>query len=142
MQQRFQVLIVDDEPLARSGMLTLVEKDPELEVAGECGNGRTAVEAILELQPDLVLLDLYLDGAQGFDLLQDIKGISPDLPVIIWTAYDSFRDDLRLSRADGYVIKSFDFGGIKQAIADVLLGKPTRGQTEVEATRYAAGWAW
>jgi DNA-binding response OmpR family regulator len=71
-------------------------------------------------QPDIVLLDLYLDGPEGFGLLEDMKRQYPHLPVIIVTAYDSYRDDPRVSHADGYVVKSIHFDELKLKIARVL----------------------
>jgi len=69
----------------------------------------------------LVLLDLYLNGFQGWDVLNDIKSVYPHLPVLIVTAYDSYADDPRASQADDYVIKSFGaFEGLKKKIAKVL----------------------
>ena len=70
---------------------------------------------------DLVLLDLYLEGFKGWEVLNTIKRENPDLPVLILTAYDSFAEDPRLSQADGYVVKSFiELDKLKQTIADVL----------------------
>jgi DNA-binding NarL/FixJ family response regulator len=71
-------------------------------------------------KPDLVLLDLYLDETDGFGVLHDIKEQYPNIPVIIYTAYDSYREDPRVSEADGYVIKSMAFDELKEKIADVL----------------------
>ena len=107
MQELLQVLIVDDEPLARSGMLTLVEKDPELEVVGECGNGRTAVEAILELQPDLVLLDIQMPEMDGFEVLRAV-GTDRMPPVVFVTAYDQFAVKAFEVNALDYLLKPFD----------------------------------
>ena len=107
MQELVQVLIVDDEPLARSGILTLVERDPELEVAGECGNGRTAVEAILELQPDLVLLDIQMPEMDGFEVLRAV-GTDRMPPVIFVTAYDQFAVKAFEVNALDYLLKPFD----------------------------------
>ena len=59
-------------------------------------------------KPALVLLDLYLNGFEGWDLLTEIKNKDLHMPVIIVTAYDSYVDDPRVSQADGYVIKGFD----------------------------------
>jgi DNA-binding response OmpR family regulator len=87
------------------------------------------------MRPDLVLLDLYLDGADGWELLRDIKRQHPQLPVLIVTAYDSFVDDPRLSQADGYFVKSLDFMDLKQKIAD-LLRRESSLQTEAEAKRH------
>ncbi len=71
-------------------------------------------------RPDAVLLDLYLDGPEGFALLGSIKQKYPDLPVIIVTAYDSFEEDPRLCLADGYVVKSLDLNGLKSKIVSVV----------------------
>ncbi len=107
MQELVQVLIVDDEPLARSGILTLVERDPELEVVGECGNGRAAVEAILELQPDLVLLDIQMPEMDGFEVLRAV-GTDRMPPVIFVTAYDQFAVKAFEVNALDYLLKPFD----------------------------------
>lgn len=114
-----QILIVDDQPyvreflseeLAHDGYRTKTIGDPD-SIWGHLTNWR----------PDVVLLDLYLDGFKGWDILGDIKRIAPDLPVLILTAYDTFEQDPRLSQADGYVIKSFvDLDKLKEKIADVL----------------------
>ncbi len=113
------VLIVDDQPyvreflseeLAHDGYRTETIGDPD-SIWGHLTNWR----------PDVVILDLYLDGFKGWDILGDIKRIAPDLPVLILTAYDTFEQDPRLSQADGYVIKSFvDLDKLKEKIADVL----------------------
>lgn len=71
-------------------------------------------------QPDLVLLDLYLDGPEGLGVFHDIKRQHPKLPVIVFTAYDNYREDPRLSQADGYVIKSTVLDELKRKIAHVL----------------------
>jgi two-component system LytT family response regulator len=107
MKQRLQVLVVDDEPLARSGITTLVAKDPELEVAGECSNGRTAVEAILELQPDLVLLDIQMPEMDGFEVLRAV-GTERMPPVVFVTAYDQFAVRAFEVNALDYLLKPFD----------------------------------
>jgi two-component system response regulator (stage 0 sporulation protein F) len=77
-----------------------------------------------DLRPDLVLLDLYLEGFKGWEILHTIKKQKPDLPVLILSAYDTFSEDPRLSQVDGYVVKSFsDFGKLKQTIDDILKRK-------------------
>jgi DNA-binding NarL/FixJ family response regulator len=80
---------------------------------------------------DLVLLDLYLDGRDGFELLSTIKQECPALPVLVVTAYDSFAEDPRLSEAAGYFVKSTDLDPLKEKIADVLQRKEFR-QAKVE----------
>jgi two-component system response regulator (stage 0 sporulation protein F) len=88
------------------------------------GNAGSARKRLSSFRPDVVILDFYLGGPDGFDIVEDIKRKYPDLPVIILTAYDSYRDDPRLSQADGYVIKSIVLDELKGKIADVLNGEP------------------
>lgn len=72
-------------------------------------------------RPDMVLLDLFLNGSKGWNLLKTLKTKDPDLPVVILTAYDGYQEDPRLSQADGYVIKSFTgMDGLKQKITRIL----------------------
>lgn len=124
------ILIVDDQPCVRE----LVSKEliHEGYLVEGVGDAESAKTYLGSSRPDLVLLDLYPDGLNGWEVLRDVKKQQPQLPVIILTAYDSFRDDPRLSQVDGYVIKSFDFGELKQKIAHLLGGKPGP-QAEVEA---------
>ncbi|MBW2329989.1 MAG: response regulator [Deltaproteobacteria bacterium] len=125
-----KILIVDDQACVRELLSEeLISDGYRVATAGDAesisGHMRFS-------EPDLVLLDLYLDGAEGFRILRDIKGQNPDLPVIIFTAYDSYWEDPRLSQADGYVIKSIDLGELKGKIADVLSRKPAPQELEVK----------
>ena len=71
--------------------------------------------------PDLILLDLYLDGFEGLDLLKTIKnGKRSSVPVVILTAYDSFQNDPRVSLAQGYIIKDIYTKNLKDKISEVL----------------------
>jgi two-component SAPR family response regulator len=68
-----------------------------------------------------VILDLYLNGFRGWDLLDEIKGNFPNLPILIVTAYDTYAEDARLSKADGYIIKNLDgIKRLKRKIAHIL----------------------
>ena len=127
------ILIVDDQPCVRALLSEeLVLEGYRVEGLGDAESVRTRLRF---MRPDLVLLDLYLDGADGWELLRDIKRQHPQLPVLIVTAYDSFVDDPRLSQADGYFVKSLDFMDLKQKIADLLRRKSSL-QTEAEAKRH------
>src|SRR4030095_13893834 len=86
---KIRTVIVEDEPLARERLRTLLERDPEIDVVAECGDGRSAVTAIASHKPDLVFLDIQLPERNGFDVLSDLG--SSDLPAIVFvTAYDRF----------------------------------------------------
>jgi DNA-binding NtrC family response regulator len=112
------ILIVDDQACVRE----LISEELVLEghrVHG-AGDVKSVRERLQSCKPDLVLLDLYLEGPQGFGLLRDIKSRYPHLPVIIVSAYDSFRDDPRVSQADGYVVKNIRLDTLKEEIKRVL----------------------
>jgi two-component system LytT family response regulator len=82
-----RVLIVDDEPLARRGVALRLKRFRDVEIVGECGDGMSAVEKILELAPDVVFLDVQMPGMGGFEILKALPG--DDLPSVIFlTAYE------------------------------------------------------
>ena len=82
-----RVLIVDDEPLARRGVVLRLRKFKDVEIVGECGDGRSAVEKILERSPDVVFLDIQMPGMDGFEVLRALP--IENLPAIIFlTAYE------------------------------------------------------
>jgi DNA-binding response OmpR family regulator len=125
------ILIVDDQTCVRQLLFEeLVDEGYEVEGVGDAESARARLRSS---RPDLVLLDLYLDGPDGWEVLREAKRAHPLLPVIILTAYDSFEDDPRLSRADGYIVKSFDLTELKAKIAEVLDGRSDHS-AEVEAT--------
>ncbi|NVM20669.1 MAG: response regulator [Desulfobacterales bacterium] len=116
-----KILIVDDQPCVRE--LLSEELICEGYRVSSVGDAESVRGYIRSSRPDLVLLDLYLDGPEGWEVLRDIKRQDPRLPVVILTAYDSFVDDPRLAQADAYVIKSIDLGELKCKIADLFRQK-------------------
>jgi DNA-binding response OmpR family regulator len=123
------ILVVDDQAYVRQ----LISE--ELASDGHRVTRAADVESVKShlkfSQPDLVLLDLFLDGPDGIGLFHHIKRRYQGLPVIIYTAYDSYRGDLRLSAADGYVIKSSIFDELKETIA-VVLAKSSGSASDLE----------
>jgi len=102
-----RALIVDDEPLARERVASLLAAEPDMEIAGQCRDGREAIEAILHLNPDIVFLDIQMPGADGFEV---IKAVGPDrMPIVIFvTAYDQHALRAFEVRALDYLLKPFD----------------------------------
>jgi two-component system LytT family response regulator len=82
-----RVLVVDDEPLARTHLRSLLSADQEVAVVGECSNGRDAVAAVRELDPDLLLLDIQMPELDGFGVVQALGADRPPAIVFV-TAYD------------------------------------------------------
>ena len=113
-----KILIVDDEEHIRylySEELT----EAGYEVA-TADTGYKLLERIEEEKPDLVVLDIKMVDYNGLDLLQDIRNRFYDMPVVLCTAYDTFKEDMKSIAADFYVIKSFDLTELKKKIAMAL----------------------
>ncbi|HEX9754709.1 MAG TPA: LytTR family DNA-binding domain-containing protein [Gemmatimonadales bacterium] len=111
-----RVLVVDDEPLARNGLVSLLRRDSEVEVVGECADGRAAVVAVDALDPDLVLLDVQMPEMDGFEV---IRAVGPDRmpPVVFVTAYDQFAVRAFEVHALDYLLKPFDDERFRAALA-------------------------
>ncbi|HZI17632.1 MAG TPA: LytTR family DNA-binding domain-containing protein [Pyrinomonadaceae bacterium] len=106
-QAPLRVLVVDDEPLAREKIRGMTAEDPEVRVVGECANGAEAIEAIQNLKPDLVLLDVQMPEVGGFAVLEALKGQHIP-PVIFITAYDHYAVRAFEVHALDYLLKPFD----------------------------------
>lgn len=78
------------------------------------------MEKIEIFQPDLIILDIKLGDCDGLELLQEIRNSHPDLSVVICSAYDSYRNDIRALAADYYVVKSFDLAELKTKVARAI----------------------
>ena len=113
------ILIVDDQTQLRE-LLAEELMDEGYTVVG-VSDAEAAKSYVANSKPDVVLLDLYLRGFEGWSVLNEIKHSDPHLPVIIVTAYDTYIDDPRVSQADGYIVKDFaHFEKLKQKIANIL----------------------
>jgi two-component system OmpR family response regulator len=112
------ILIIDDQPYLEE-LLLEDHSEPGHRITS-AANGEEAMQMLRSCRPDIVLLDLYLQGLEGWDLLHRIRLEDSHLPVIIVTAYNGFINDPRLAEADGYVIKDIYPDTLKKKIKDVL----------------------
>jgi len=117
----YTIMIIDD----KTGIRELFALELASAGYGTVGIGEVELikDKIKTSNPDVVLLDLYMKGKHRWDVLIDIKREHPHLPVIIFTGFDSYRDDPRLLLADGYLIKTFYFEALIQKIKSVLRSK-------------------
>lgn len=113
-----KILVVDDEAHIRT-LYTEELAEEGYEVLTAEG-GLNLLECIETEKPDLVVLDIKMEDYNGLDLLQDIRNKYYDLPVILCSAYDTFKDDIKSIAADHYVIKSFDLSELKTKIGELL----------------------
>jgi two-component system, LytTR family, response regulator len=105
--EKIRALIVDDEPLAREGILMRLKQAPDVEVIGECGNGREAVTAIRREVPDLVFLDIQMPRLDGFGVVEAV-GVKQMPHVIFVTAYDEHALRAFEVSALDYLLKPID----------------------------------
>lgn len=101
-----RALLVDDESHARDTLRHLLQKQPDVEVVGECANGTAAVEAIRRTTPDLVFLDIQMPGLSGFDVLRAVGG-GRKLDVVFVTAYDQYALQAFEVNAVDYLLKPY-----------------------------------
>lgn len=113
--KKITALIVDDEPLGRERIRTLLADDREIEVVGESSDGRDAIASIEKLKPDLLFLDVQMPEMNGFEILEALAGA--EMPVVIFvTAYDHYAIRAFQVHALDYLLKSFDRERFGQAI--------------------------
>ncbi|HEV8357760.1 MAG TPA: LytTR family DNA-binding domain-containing protein [Gemmatimonadales bacterium] len=115
MTPQLRVIVVDDEPLARSGVADLVRKDAGLEVVAECADGLSALEAIERLRPDLVLLDVQMPELDGFEVLRRLDPARRPAVIFI-TAFDEFAVRAFDVHALDYLVKPFDDARFAEAL--------------------------
>jgi two-component system LytT family response regulator len=109
-----RVVVVDDEPLARTVVREYLEDHPGVEVVAECGNGFDAVKAVAELAPDLVFLDVQMPKLTGFEVLELI---GRSVPVIFVTAYDQYALRAFEVHAVDYLLKPFSAERFAEALS-------------------------
>jgi two-component system LytT family response regulator len=116
--RKLRTLLVDDETLSRRGLELRLKVANDIEIIGQCSNGREALQAIRELKPDLVFLDIQMPGLSGFDVLAELQ--PHELPMIVFvTAYDRFAVQAFEARAIDYVLKPVDDVRLAATLAHV-----------------------
>ena len=120
-----RILIVDDHPMMREGLAQLISHQPDLVVCGEAENAPQALEAVKNLQPDLVLADITLPGRNGIELIKDVQAMAPGMAVLVISMHDEAIYAERVLRAGGrgYIMKQEGGKKLMQAIRQVLSGQ-------------------
>src|SRR5213596_3989033 len=120
------IVIVDDHPLFRKGLQELIQSDGTFAVSGEAADAAEAMDVIRKLTPDLAIVDLSLPGANGIELIKNVRAEFPKLPILILSMHDESLYALRALRAgaQGYVMKQEALENVINAIREVLAGRP------------------
>jgi DNA-binding NarL/FixJ family response regulator len=120
-----RIVIADDHPIVRSGLLGLLASQSDFEVVGEASNGREAVDVVLRTRPDVVLTDLRMPELDGVGAIREMCAAQPSLKVLVLTTYDTDADILRAveAGATGYLLKETPREELFGAIRATALGK-------------------
>src|SRR5215216_3904611 len=128
---KLRTLIVDDMLLARERIKRFLKSDSDVEVVGECADGREAVSAIKELSPDLIFLDVQMPELDGFGVLEEIG--SARMPVVIFiTAYDEFAIKAFEVHALDYLLKPFNRERMRDALVHAKAHLSQRKSREMD----------
>ena len=122
---KIKILLADDHKITRDGLRSLLEKQPDMEVAGEAGNGREAARLTRDLAPDVVVMDISMPDLNGIDAARQIKEMSPSTRIIALSMYSDreFIDGMLGAGASGYLAKDCAFDELVQSIHAVIDGK-------------------
>ena len=124
-RRKWKVFLVDDHPLVREHLTTLLQREQDLQVCGEAADAPTALSLITQQEPDLVILDISLKRSHGLELLKDLKGLRPHQPVLVLSMHDETLYAERALRAGamGYITKEEATVSVLSAVRKVLAGQ-------------------
>jgi DNA-binding NarL/FixJ family response regulator len=132
------VLVVDDHPVVRDGLIAIISSQPDMQVVGDVGRGLEAVEAYAKFRPALVLMDLRLPDISGSEAIRRIRERSPNAAVLVLTSLEGDEEIYRAMEAGarGYLLKDMVRQDLLRAIREVAAGKrsiaPRAGSTIAE----------
>ena len=125
MSNEIKIVIADDHPIVRQGLRMTIEREADLRVVAEAGNGAEALQIITELQPEVVILDVDMPNGNGFDVLRKLRETEKSPAVIMLTVHceKEFFNSAMKHGAQGYVLKDSTVTDIVQAIRAVFAGQ-------------------
>ncbi|MCM3324662.1 response regulator transcription factor [Cytobacillus kochii] len=128
-----KVLIVDDHLMVREGLKLLVETSDKYLIIGEAQNGKEAITLTERLNPDVILMDLYMPVMSGLEAIKEIKRVEPKIPIVILTTYneDKLMAEGIKAGAQGYLLKDTSLENLFQTMDSVIQGE-TLLQSEIE----------
>lgn len=141
--ERIRVLVVDDHPMVRRGLATFLKVFDDLELAGEAGDGKAAIQLCADLQPDVVLMDMVMPDMDGATATRQIRSRSQSIQVIALTSFkeESLVQNALQAGAIGYLLKDVSAEELAQAIRAAHAGRTTLSPEAAQALVQAASKA-
>jgi DNA-binding NarL/FixJ family response regulator len=120
-----RILVVDDHPIVRQGLALLINREPDMVVCGEAEEAMGALHVLASARPDVLIVDISLNGPDGLDLLKSIRATHPTLPVLILSMHDESIYSERALRAgaNGYIMKQEATEKVLVALRRILSGE-------------------
>lgn len=121
----YKILLVDDHPFVREWFIGLIQQEPGYEICGEAGNIPDALQMLRSCAPDIAIVDIWLEGGSGLELIKDIKALRPEVAVIVLSMHDEaiYAERAMRAGARAYVTKRDATSKILDAIKAVIAGK-------------------
>jgi two-component system, NarL family, nitrate/nitrite response regulator NarL len=125
VKKKIKVLLVDDHPVVRKGLVSCLANRENLKIVGEAAEGAEALRKVAELAPDIVLMDIYMPGLDGLTVTEQLQRNSPQVKVLILSMYSNREYVLRIIKAGarGYVLKDTPPDELVRAIESVHAGE-------------------
>ena len=122
MSERYRVFLVDDHPIVRQGLTLLINQEPDLVVCGEAEAAWPVPAALAALNPDVLVLDISLNGPDGLDLLKSIRATDTNLPILVLSMHDEslYAERALRAGANGYIMKQEATERVLVAIRRIL----------------------
>ncbi|HOK66889.1 MAG TPA: response regulator transcription factor [Anaerohalosphaeraceae bacterium] len=120
-----RVVLVDDHQIVREGMCVLLQRRPDIEVVGQAGDGRTAVELVKNLRPDVVIMDIGMPNLNGIDATQQMLADNPNLKILALSTHSDASMVAKMIRAgaSGYMLKESAFSELLTGLDTIMQGK-------------------
>lgn len=118
------IVLVDDHPIVREGLRTVLQREPDFAVVGEASDGFAALELVERLQPSLLILDVRMPGKSGLEVAREVPRVSPETRVLLLSMYaaEGYVMEALSSGVSGYILKESDTGNLVPAIRQIMGG--------------------
>jgi DNA-binding NarL/FixJ family response regulator len=123
--KKSRILVVDDHPIVRQGLALLINQEADLVVCGEAEEATGAMHVLASSRPDILIVDISLNGPDGIDLLKNVRSIHPTLPVLILSMHDEsiYAERALRAGANGYIMKQEATEKVLVALRRILGGE-------------------